>query len=140
MNTTFLLITLSVVLATIGFIVLLIRADYASAWDFVGVIGTVVSGAASLILVGSSFGGNLGVPIQTDTANFATEITPYRVIVKAFDHEVTFTDAYAVAMVTQGRLDRVRLTTQRNAWGITHDSQPFPQRISLLFKPNVEKP
>ncbi len=134
MNTTYLLIMFLVLLATIGGWVLAVRARDGSHWEAIGVLGGVASGLATLGMLMASFGGTCGTPpIVTDTAAFAVEKTPYRVIVKAFDRETTFTDAFTVA--NAARIKSVRLTVQRNAWGITHErvgSVVSPQ-VSLVF-------
>lgn len=131
MNTAYLLIMLLVLLVTIGGWV--IAAKTPNPWSLTGV---VFGGGGLFATVGmllASFGGAIGTPIVTDTAAFAVETTPYRVIVKAFDRETTFTDAFTVA--NAARIKSVRLTIQRNAWGITYEriGSPVSPQVTLVF-------
>jgi hypothetical protein len=115
MNTTYLLLTLIVIAIAVGGWIVAIYSSYNSTTETVGVATGIIGSIVSLALVLASFGGN-GTPTTDETTSFSLERTPYRVILKAFDREVTFTDAFTVA--NADRIERVRRTTQHNAWGL----------------------
>ena len=131
MNTTFLLIELFVLLATIGGVAIIVQANEVSANHAFGLTGAIVGSIASVVLLVYGLRGNGGSPIVTETTEFSVERTPYRIVVSAFDQETTFKDAYSVANAEH--ITTVIRTVKRNAWGIELASAPHQPTISPVF-------
>jgi hypothetical protein len=97
----------------------------------------VVSSLASITLLIFSVALPLGhathalVPLTQDQV----ELTPYRLILRADDHEFTYTDARTVVQAHQQRPTTARLTYYHNAWGqpFGYRNQSNPPQLTPLF-------
>jgi hypothetical protein len=121
MNTTYLLLTLFVIILTI-FCWWKTSARSIDVWDVVAAVCTGID----IIMIALSFAGGAGAPLikHFPITPSSMELTPYRLIVQADGKEWVFKDALSVVKATQKAPSSVTITYQRNAWGITHETGP----------------